>query len=107
VIVQEKQRQIQMRRNANYVGRVEEVMIEGFNKATGQWIGRTSQHKMLNFLGLEMPTHADGENQTAPGGDIISRYMGKYVDVRVTRASPNSLAGEAAGAVRTPASSVQ
>jgi len=105
-IVQERQRQIQMRRNANYIGRVEEVMIEGFNKATGQWIGRTSQHKMLNFLGLEMPAPGT-DHQAASGGDIISKYMGKYVDVRVTRASPNSLAGEAAGAVRHPASSVQ
>ncbi|MEO8028416.1 MAG: tRNA (N6-isopentenyl adenosine(37)-C2)-methylthiotransferase MiaB [Bryobacteraceae bacterium] len=90
-IVQEKQRQIQIRRNAAYVGRIEEVMIEGFNKATGQWIGRTSQHKMLNFLGLETP------NPEA-GGDIISRYAGTYVNVRVTRAGPNSMAGEAASA---------
>ncbi len=108
-IVQEKQRQIQIRRNANYVGRVEEVMIEGFNKATGQWIGRTAQHKMLNFLSLEMPSplSGDGAAHGQPGGDIISRYTGKYAQVRVTRASPNSLAGEAVGAVRNPASSVQ
>ena len=31
-------------------GTVEECLVEGFNKATGQWIGRTSQHKTLNFL---------------------------------------------------------
>ena len=28
---------------------VEEVHVEGYNKATGQWIGRTSQNKTLNF----------------------------------------------------------
>ena len=28
----------------------EECLVEGFNKATGQWIGRTSQHKTVNFL---------------------------------------------------------
>ena len=49
-IVQEKQRAIQIRQNAAYVGRVEECLVEGFNKATGQWIGRTSQNKPLNFL---------------------------------------------------------
>jgi tRNA-2-methylthio-N6-dimethylallyladenosine synthase len=77
-IVQEKQRAIQIQRNAAYVGNVEECLVEGFNKATGQWIGRTSQNKPLNFL--------------RPGSD--QDLQGHYVDVRVTRAGPNSLAGE-------------
>ncbi len=77
-ILQEHQRQIQIRRNAGYVGRVEEVMVEGFNKATGQWIGRTGQNKTLNFL------HHSGDEE----------LVGKYTTVRVTRAGPNSLAGE-------------
>src|SRR5262245_35783505 len=50
MIVQEKQREIQTRRNQAYLGTVEECLVEGFNRATGQWIGRTSQHKTLNFL---------------------------------------------------------
>ena len=78
-IVQESQRAIQLRRNAAYVGTIEECMVEGFNKATGQWIGRTSQNKTLNFL--------------RPRQD--SDLNGQYVDVRVTRAGPHSLAGEA------------
>ena len=78
-VVQEHQRQIQIRRNAGYVGRTEECLVEGFNKATGQWIGRTSQHKTLNFLGLAADEH---------------ELLGKYVNVLVTRAGPNSLAGE-------------
>jgi tRNA-2-methylthio-N6-dimethylallyladenosine synthase len=77
-IVQERQRAIQVRRNATYLGAVEECLVEGFNKATGQWIGRTSQNKMLNFL--------------TPASD--SDLLRKYVDVRVTRVGPNSLAGE-------------
>ena len=77
-ILQERQRQIQIRRNANYVGRVEEVLVEGFNKATGQWIGRTGQNKTLNFL-----HHSGDENLT-----------GRYLSARVTRSGPNSLAGE-------------
>jgi len=78
-IVQEHQRAIQIRRNAAYVGVVEECMVEGFNKATGQWMGRTSQHKMVNFL--------------RPSSD--ADIKGKYLDVRVTRSGPNSLVGEA------------
>jgi tRNA-2-methylthio-N6-dimethylallyladenosine synthase len=78
-ILQEKQRAIQIRRNAAYVDTVEECLVEGFNKATGQWIGRTSQNKTLNFL------------RPAVGEDLT----GSYIRVRVTRAGPNSLAGEA------------
>ena len=77
-ILQEKQRGIQLRRNADYIGRVEEVQVEGFNKATSQWIGRTSQNKTLNFARVT----GDGE------------LTGQYLDVRVLRAGPNSLVGE-------------
>jgi tRNA-2-methylthio-N6-dimethylallyladenosine synthase len=77
-IVQERQRAIQIRGNAKYVGALEECLVEGFNQATGQWIGRTSQNKTLNFL----RTGAE------------EALLGSYVDVRVTRAGPNSLAGE-------------
>ncbi len=76
-ILQEHQRQIQIRRNAALVGAAEEAMVEGFNKATGQWIGRTPQNRTLNF--------------THPG----SPGVGEYFNVRVTRAGANSLAGEA------------
>jgi tRNA-2-methylthio-N6-dimethylallyladenosine synthase len=82
MILNEKQRQIQIRRNADHVGGVQEVMVEGYNKSLGQWIGRTSQNKTLNF------THA-----AVPGDDGL---IGKYLPVRVTRAGPNSLVGEAA-----------
>ena len=78
-ILVEKQRAIQIRRNSETVGSVQEVLVEGFNKATGQWIGRTSQNKTLNFI--------------RPVEDGAS-LLGQYLDARVTRAGPNSLAGE-------------
>jgi tRNA-2-methylthio-N6-dimethylallyladenosine synthase len=55
-------------------------MVEGYNQATGQWIGRTSQNRVLNF---------SGPPAEAP-------LAGRYLAVRVTRAGPNSLAGESA-----------
>jgi len=79
-IVQERQRAIQIRRNARYVGEVDEDLVEGFNKATSQWIGRTAQNKTLNFHHAHP---ADGES-----------LLGKYLPVRVTRAGANSLVGE-------------
>jgi tRNA-2-methylthio-N6-dimethylallyladenosine synthase len=77
-ILQEQQRQIQIRQNAEEVGKIEECLVEGFNKATEQWIGRTSRNKTLNFL------YPSGRED----------LTGKYVEARVTRAGPNSLAGE-------------
>src|SRR5438874_10511301 len=79
MILNEKQRAIQIRKNSELIGTVEEALVEGRNEALGQWIGRTSQNRPLNF------THPD-----SAGGSL----MGKYLPVRVTRAGPNSLAGE-------------
>jgi tRNA-2-methylthio-N6-dimethylallyladenosine synthase len=76
-ILQEKQRSIQIRRNAELIGSVQEVLVEGRNDALGQWIGRTSQNRTLNF--------------THPGNGSL---LGKYLNVLVTRAGPNSLVGE-------------
>lgn len=84
-ILQERQRAIQMRRNANFVGTVEETHVEGFNHATSQWIGRTTQNKTLNFMDSAMPRPVDGKT-----------LVGTYMPVLVTRAGPNSLAGESA-----------
>jgi tRNA-2-methylthio-N6-dimethylallyladenosine synthase len=78
-ILQEKQRAIQIRRNAGLIGSIQEVLVEGRNEALGQWIGRTSQNRILNF------SHAPSN-----GAPLI----GKYLDVRVTRSGPNSLVGE-------------
>ena len=76
-VLQEKQREIQRRRFQRHVGQVVEVMVEGKNEARGQWIGRTSQNKVLNF--------------TAPPAQPTT---GSYVPVRVTASFPNSLVGE-------------
>jgi len=78
-ILQERQRAIQIRRNSELVGTVEEAHVEGYNNATLQWIGRTSQNRTLNF------THPAAVNGS---------LMGRYLNVLVTRAGPNSLAGE-------------
>src|SRR5579884_924594 len=85
LFLQERQRAIQIRRNSRYVGTTEEVHVEGYNLATHQWIGRTSQNKTLNFIDPDLPE---------PRG--ARTLVGQYMDVLVTRAGPNSLAGERA-----------
>ena len=79
VTLNEKQRAIQIRRNSQLIGAVEQVHVEGRNHALDQWIGRTSQNRTLNFV------HE---------GDAPASLVGTYLDVRVTRAGPNSLVGE-------------
>ena len=75
-VLNERQREIQRANYQRHVGQTLEVMVEGKNEARGQWIGRTSQNKTLNF------TAARELNN------------GEYVNVRVTNSHPNSLVGE-------------
>jgi tRNA-2-methylthio-N6-dimethylallyladenosine synthase len=77
-LLQEKQREIQKRRNQRHIGQAVEVMVEGKNQARGQWIGRTSQNKTMNFA--------------SPQGHEPA--VGAYVQVVATACFPNSLAGE-------------
>ena len=77
-VLMERQCDIQKRRNQRHLGEVLEVMIEGKNKARGQWIGRTSQNKTLNF--------------TVP--ETNSPAAGSYVSVLITNSFPNSLLGQ-------------
>ncbi len=77
-VLNEKQREIQRRNYQKHVGETIEVMVEGHNVTRGQWVGRTSQNKTLNFV--------------APAG--IEPTIGSYVQARVTASFPNSLLGE-------------
>jgi len=53
-------------------------MVEGKNEARNQWIGRTSQNKVMNFKAVE-------------GTALVP---GSYVNVVTTGTFPNSLVGE-------------
>jgi tRNA-2-methylthio-N6-dimethylallyladenosine synthase len=79
IVLQEKQRAIQIRRNAETIGSVREVLVEGRHESLGQWIGRTSDNRTLNF------------SHPGEGGESL---LGAYLPVRVTRSGPNSLVGE-------------
>jgi tRNA-2-methylthio-N6-dimethylallyladenosine synthase len=78
-ILMERQRQIQAESYQRHVGQDVQVMVEGFNEARGQVIGRSSQNKTVNFA----------------TGSPIRPAVGSYVNVRITKATPNSLVGEA------------
>jgi tRNA-2-methylthio-N6-dimethylallyladenosine synthase len=95
-ILQEKQRAIQIRRNSEAVGTTEEAFVEGYNRATGQWIGRTSQNRTLNFVHPQHAGPGDGAGLSGanPAGTPGANLAGTWWNVRVTRAGANSLAGE-------------
>jgi tRNA-2-methylthio-N6-dimethylallyladenosine synthase len=75
-ILQERQRQIQQARNERLVGHRFEVLVEGRSRP-GQWAGRTSSNRMVNFTSPDPPA------------------LGEYVQVCISRAGPNSLVGQA------------
>src|SRR6202522_919383 len=79
-VLNERQKVIGAARNRRHVGQDVEVMVEGKNAARGQWVGRTSQIKVLNF--------------TAPADAELA--TGSYVRVLVKGSFPNSLIGEMA-----------
>jgi tRNA A37 methylthiotransferase MiaB len=52
------------------------VLVDTRHVARGQWAGRSTGNRVLNF--------------TSPHQNLL----GQYVQVKVTRAGPNSLVGE-------------
>jgi tRNA-2-methylthio-N6-dimethylallyladenosine synthase len=75
-VVNEKQRQIQISANEMLVGKSFEVLVDGSHPARSQWGGRTTCNRLINF--------------TSPRVNLL----GEYIQVKITRAGPNSFAGE-------------
>lgn len=73
-ILQERQRQIQYKKNAAYLGRIMEVLVDDKARNRFSLTGRTSNNKIVNFDGPEA-------------------LMGQIVQVEITGFSPNSLKG--------------
>jgi tRNA-2-methylthio-N6-dimethylallyladenosine synthase len=74
-ILLERQRQIQTARNEALVGQTVEVLVDGRHASKGQWTGRTSGNRVVNF--------------TSPRTTLL----GQYILVSVERAGPNSVVG--------------
>lgn len=74
--LQEAQKRIQVRRNADRVGDVVQVLVDGVSRKDANALsGRTPHNRIVNF----------------PGSPVL---MGALLEVRVTRSGPNSLYGE-------------
>ncbi len=75
-ILQQRQREIQIVRNQNFLGAGFEVLVDGRHESRGQWSGRTTCNRIVNFT-------SQAEN-----------LLGEYCQVKITGAGPNSLVGE-------------
>src|SRR6266436_2197945 len=75
-ILQDRQRKIQASNNARLIGDRFEVLVSGKSRRENQWSGYTTSHRMINFASQER------------------ELLGTYVQVKITGATPNSLAGE-------------
>ena len=73
-LLQERQLDIQRERNAAYVGRREEVLVEANARSRVRLVGRTSDNKIVNF---------DGPDE----------LIGSFALVEITGYGPNSLKG--------------
>lgn len=74
-IFQEKQKYYTLKKNLERIGKLEEVLVEGFSKHDKNYLfGRTTHNRIMNFEG---------------GGNLV----GKMVNVKVEEGLPNSLRG--------------
>jgi tRNA-2-methylthio-N6-dimethylallyladenosine synthase len=79
-ILNDRQREIQRAHYARHLNQTVEVMVESYNPARGQIVGRSSQNKTVNF------TITQG---------MPDPLIGSYLPIHITRTMPNCLIGEA------------
>jgi tRNA-2-methylthio-N6-dimethylallyladenosine synthase len=80
-ILQDKQREIQLARNQSLIGLTLEVLVDGAARKAGNWLGRTSSNRMVNFASPE------------------PNLLGQYVSITITSAGPGNLVGIRAASV--------
>ena len=74
--LQDKQREIQTKKHVALVGKTFEVLVSGKSRRENQWFGYSTSHRVINFASQ------------------ANELLGTYVQVHVTGAGPNNLAGE-------------
>lgn len=75
-ILQQRQREIQILENQRFLASEFEVLVDARHESRGQWSGRTTSNRIVNF--------------TSPEQNLL----GQYCQVKITGAGPNSLVGE-------------
>jgi len=81
-ILNDRQREIQREHYGRHLGQHLDVMVENYNTARNQVVGRSSQNKTVNFTTAQP----------------ILPAIGNYINVHITQTLPNCLVGEAVAA---------
>ncbi len=74
-VLLQRQREIQIARNARMVGKTMEVLVEGQSRRENQWSGHAGNYAIVNFTSQR------------------KELLGEYVQVKVTGSGANSLVG--------------
>ncbi|HEV2491040.1 MAG TPA: tRNA (N6-isopentenyl adenosine(37)-C2)-methylthiotransferase MiaB [Candidatus Acidoferrales bacterium] len=74
-----RQRDIQLARNQQLLGQRFEVLVDGHHESRGQWAGRTTSNRIVNFSSHER------------------ELLGQYRQVEITAAGPFALVGAQVG----------
>ncbi|MHB8755761.1 MAG: tRNA (N6-isopentenyl adenosine(37)-C2)-methylthiotransferase MiaB [Candidatus Acidiferrales bacterium] len=74
-MIQQRQREIQTARNQSLLQEKFEVLVDARHESRGQWSGRTTCNRIVNFTSHEQ------------------NILGQYCQVKITGAGPNSLVG--------------
>ena len=108
MMLQRRQQEIQREDNQRLIGQRLEVMVEAYNPKLGQWIGRASTNRTVNFTALDGGAAApDGARAAGPIFPILGQTPagaegavpaanfrpGDYTWVEITKAGANSLVG--------------
>jgi tRNA-2-methylthio-N6-dimethylallyladenosine synthase len=78
-LLHSRQREIQLARNQQLVGQRFEILIDGHHESRGQWAGRTTSNRIVNFTSHE------------------PSLLGQYRQVEITAAGPFALVGVQVG----------
>ncbi|MGH9487675.1 MAG: tRNA (N6-isopentenyl adenosine(37)-C2)-methylthiotransferase MiaB [Terriglobales bacterium] len=101
MILQRRQQEIQLAANQAWVGREIEVMVESWHAKLGQWAGRATSNRVVNFTA---PAGAAAHPKFSPVLPILGQAAapasgeelapGAYVRVRIEKAGANSFVGQ-------------
>jgi tRNA-2-methylthio-N6-dimethylallyladenosine synthase len=75
-VLMQHQRELQIRQNEAIVGQTHEVYVDGRHESKNQWAGKTTSNRLIVFSSPQ------------------AALLGQYLQVKVTRAGPNSFVGE-------------
>ncbi|HVA64054.1 MAG TPA: tRNA (N6-isopentenyl adenosine(37)-C2)-methylthiotransferase MiaB, partial [Terriglobales bacterium] len=102
MVLQRRQQELQLAENQAFVGQTIEIMVEAFHPKLGQWAGRSSSNRVVNFVAAgaapsaSVPAGLNILGQAPPPPPSGTLAPGAYCQVLIEKAGPNSFVGRQA-----------